>query len=318
MKRKEYPIHEDFKALAKLNPPLNRALLPAMQKSMGVLWNVERSGDGVAVEKLEIRLDKNRTMRAILYSPEEFQRGTCGGLLPCLVYYHGGGFVFNAAPYHFHNAREYCRKAGCRVLFVDYRLAPGNPFPAAVDDAFAAYRWAQVNSEELEIDFNCIAVGGDSAGGNLAAAVCLMARNFGAAMPCGMLLMYPALGAREITESVKEFTDTPMCNSHDMEKYGQFYNPNKEHLSPEQRIYASPGEAESLEGMPPAYVETAEFDCLRDEGKIFAERLEATGIYTVLHETKGTVHGYDFMSKSSITLESLEKRAAFLKEIFEA
>ncbi len=311
MKRKEYPIHPDFAPLAKLNPPLNRAFLPAIQKSMKALWTMEKSGNGVVVTKLVIPLDKKKSMTALLYSPDG-----CSGSLPCLIYYHGGGFVFNAAPYHFLNAREYCRGAKCRVLFVDYRLAPAHVFPAAVDDAFRAYRWAQMNCEELGIDFRRIAVGGDSAGGNLAAAVCLMARNYGAALPCAQLLMYPALGAPFETGSVKEFTDTPMCNSRDMAKYGQYYNPHRAELSPEELVYASPGEAESLADMPPAYVETAEFDCLRDEGILYAKRLEEEGIYVTLNETKGTVHGYDFMSKSPIVQKSLQHRISFLRRIF--
>ena len=128
--------------------------------------------------------------------------------------------------------------------------------------------------------------------------------------------MYPAVGSREVTGSVEEFTDTPMCNSRDMEKYSQFYNPHKEELSPEERIYSAPGEAESLAGLPPAYVETAEFDCLRDEGILYAKRLEEEGIYVTLHETKGTIHGYDFMSKSPIVQDSLQRRIAFLRRIF--
>jgi len=185
-----------------------------------------------------------------------------------------------------------------------------------VDDAFTAYRWAQIHCEELGIDFNRIAVGGDSAGGNLAAAVCVMAKNYGAALPCAQLLLYPAVGAPYETASVKEFTDTPMCNSRDMEKYGLLYNPHKAQLPPEERVYASPGEAESVAGMPPAYVETAEFDCLRDEGILYAKRLEEEGIYVILNETKGTIHGYDFISKSPIVLKSLQHRISFLRRIF--
>lgn len=311
MKRKYYPIHPDFAPLAKLNPPLNRAVLPAMQKSMSALWNLEKSGDGVTVTKLQIPLDKKKSMRAILYSPE-------GGSvkLPCLVYYHGGGFVFNAAPYHFLNAREYCSGAKCHVLFVDYRLAPRYKFPAALDDAFRAYRWTQMNSEELNIDFKRIAVGGDSAGGSLAASVCQMARDYGAAVPCGQLLVYPCTDVRMKTDSVKRFHDTPMCNSRDMAKYIKLYIPNLAHLPMEERVYASPAEALSLKGLPSAYVETAEFDCLHDEGLEYAGRLEDFGVNVTVHETKGTIHGYDFMSKSPIVWESMQKRIAFLCRIF--
>jgi len=202
------------------------------------------------------------------------------------------------------------------VAAVDYRLAPAHVFPAALDDAFAAYRWAQTRADELDIDVSRIAVGGDSAGGSLAAGVCLMARDYGAAVPCGQLLVYPAVGAGEVTQSVLEFTDTPMCNSRDMEKYIKFYNPNCDSLSPQERRYSSPGEAEKLDGLPETYVETAEFDCLHDEGVLYAKRLEEEGIPVTLNETKGTIHGYDFMTKSEITRQSIQKRCEFLKKIF--
>lgn len=311
MKRKAYPIHPDFQPISSLNPPLNRVVVPAMQKSMGALWNLEKSGDSIRVVKLEIPLDKMKSMRALLYSPEN-----CSGKLPCLVYYHGGGFVFNAAPYHFINAREYCRGAKCHVLFVDYRLAPRHKFPAALDDAFRAYRWVQMNSEELDIDFKRIAVGGDSAGGSLAAAVCQMARDYGAALPCGQLLVYPCTDVRMKTNSVKQYNDTPMCNSRDMKKYIKLYIPHLASLSKEERVYASPAEAVSLKGLPSAYVETAEFDCLHDEGLEYAARLEESGVEVTVHETRGTVHGYDFMTKSPIVWESMQKRIAFLRKIF--
>lgn len=311
MKRKDYPIHPDFKPISNLNPPLIRALLPMMQKSMGALWNMEKSADGVTVTKMEIPLDQKKSMRALLYSPKD-----CSGILPCLVYYHGGGFVFNAAPYHFHNAREYCRSAECRVLFVDYRLAPANPFPAALDDAFLAYRWAQKNSEKLGIDSNRIAVGGDSAGGSLVAAVCQMARDYGAVLPCGQLLIYPCTDVRMKTASVRQFDDTPMCNSRDMAKYIQLYLPHLAELSPEERVYASPAEALSLKGLPSAYVETAEFDCLHDEGLEYALKLDEAGADIWIHETKGTIHGYDFMVKSPVVKDSLKTRTAYLRHIF--
>ena len=109
---------------------------------------------------------------------------------PCLLYYHGGGFVLPAAPYHYSLAKEYAQRAHCKVLFVDYRLAPRFPFPTAPEDCYSAYVWAAANAGDLSIDTSRMAVAGDSAGGALATVVCLMAKERGQLMPCGQMMMY--------------------------------------------------------------------------------------------------------------------------------
>ena len=133
-------------------------------------------------------------------------------------------------------------------------------------------------------------------------------------MPCGQMLVYPAAGNVE-TESVRKYTDTPMCNSRDMEKYGKFYRPDP---SVGKNEYASPIEAENLEGLPPAYIETAEFDCLRDGGILYAERLRKSGVSAELHNTEGTMHGFDIVLDSPIVRECVDLRVAFLRQVFEA
>ena len=131
-------------------------------------------------------------------------------------------------------------------------------------------------------------------------------------MPCGQMLLYPAAGNVE-TESVKMYVDTPMCNSRDMEKYAKLYRPD---LTVGNNVYASPIEAESLAELPDAYIETAEFDCLRDGGILYAERLQQFGVSAELYNTKGTMHGFDIVLKSPIVRECVERRIKFLKRIF--
>ena len=200
------------------------------------------------------------------------------------------------------------------MLFVNYRLAPKYPFPIAPEDCYAAYTWALANADNLSVDPARIAVAGDSAGGQLATVVCLMAKDRGQAMPCGQMLLYPAAGNVE-TESARKYTDTPMCNSRDMEKYGKLYRPD---LSVGNNAYASPIEAESLEGLPPAYVETAEFDCLRDGGILYAERLRQFGVSAELYNTEGTMHGFDIVLDSPIVRACVDRRVAFLKQVFKS
>ena len=308
-KRTKYPIHPDFKRWANMNPPLNRAIVPVMQKLMSPLAMMEKSISELTVERQTIPVGNGDTIQALLYSPNGIDRNA-----PCLVYYHGGGFVLPAAPYHYSLAKEYAQGARCKVLFVNYRLAPKYPFPIAPEDCYAAYTWALANADNLSVDPARIAVAGDSAGGQLATVVCLMAKDRGQAMPCGQMLLYPAAGNVE-TESARKYTDTPMCNSRDMEKYGKLYRPD---LSVGNNAYASPIEAESLEGLPPAYVETAEFDCLRDGGILYAERLRQFGVSAELYNTEGTMHGFDIVLDSPIVRACVDRRVAFLKQIFKS
>ena len=308
MKRTKYPIHPDFKAWTNMNPPLNRVMLPVMQKLMGLLFDRERSTDDINVERQTIPVGDGISIRALLYCPKDME-----GPSPCLVYFHGGGFVLPASPHHYSLAREYARRARCRVLFAEYRLAPGHPFPAAVEDCFAAYLWVLDHAGELGVDPRRVAVAGDSAGGELAAVACLMAGDRGKPMPCGQMLVYPVTGAGNETESMKKYTDTPMCNSRDIEKYGHYYTPDPAAAG---SVYAAPIKAESLSGLPAAYVETAEFDCLRDDGILYAQRLRQSGVSAELNNTEGTMHGFDIVLDSPIVRNCVDRRVAFLKRIF--
>ena len=307
MAKTHYPIHPDFEPWSRMHPPINRVMLPVMQKLMGLLFTREKSTAELRVERKQIPVN-GASIRALLYSPVGLEDPA-----PLLIDYHGGGFVFPAAPYHYALARAYALRAGCKVLFVDYRLAPKHPFPAAPEDAYAAYVWALDHAGELGIDRSRVAVAGDSAGGTLATVVGLMAAERGMPLPCAQMLIYPAVGLSEGTESMKQFTDTPMCNSRDAEKYDKLYMPDRTAGKPE---YAAPLGAPSLAGQPEAYIETAEFDCLRDSGILYAERLQREGVPAELHNTKGTMHGFDIVLKSAIVQDCIQRRVQFLKRAF--
>lgn len=308
MKRTKYPIHPDFKKWAHVNPPLYKAILPVMQKVIGTLFLREQSSDAVTVSRLKIGTSDGQTIRALLYTPAGIPSSA-----PSLVYYHGGGFVLPAAPHHYSLAKEYAMKATCKVLLVDYRLAPQFAFPAAPEDCFAAYLWILNQAQDVGIDPSLIAVGGDSAGGELATVVCLMARDRGVRIPSAQMLIYPVTSRGLETESMKQYVDTPMCNSRDMEKYDQLYIQDEK---AGKREYMSPIDADSLAGLPPAYIETAEFDCLRDGGLLYAERLEQFLVPVELNNTMGTIHGFDIEMTSPIVRECVESRVAFLRKAF--
>ena len=323
----QYNIHPDFRLLAAIHPPLHRKTIPQIQRMMRLLYYQQKSGPSVRVERMRISVDKDREVRALLYVPRKVK--TSG----CLLYCHGGGYAFPAAPYQYRLARIYAERVGCRVLFPDYRLAPGHPFPAATEDCFAAYRWLLDQAEdspktafggspetvcgdspETACSGSPIAVCGDSAGGTLAMAVCLMAIDNQLPVPCAQLLTYPAVGNCGETESIRLYTDTPMCNTRDMDTYGEWYVQDE---SAGKLAYRSPIEAESFNGIPMTYIETAEFDCLRDGAIIYADRLRENGIAVELHNTKGTVHGYDMMLKSGIVQRLIAGRIRFLKKAFQ-
>lgn len=302
MKKTQYNIHPDFRLLSAIYPPLNRRTIPRIQKMMGLLYYQQRTGRTVRVYHIRIPVDQDRTVRALLYLPrKEKARG-------CLLYCHGGGYAFPAAPYQYRLARMYAERARCCVLFPDYRLSPEHPFPAAPEDCFAAYRWLLDHAKGRPT-----VVCGDSAGGTLAMAVCLMAIDSQLPVPCAQLLTYPAVGNCGETESVRLYTDTPMCSSRDMDTYGKWYVQDE---SAGKLAYRSPIEAESFEGIPMTYIETAEYDCLRDGAVIYADRLRENGIPVELHNTKGTVHGYDMMLGSGIVKELIGRRIDFLKRAF--
>ena len=223
-------------------------------------------------------------MAARLYSPPPAEGG-----VPLLVHYHGGGHVVGDLDSCEGACRLFTRHAGVAVLSVDYRLAPEHPFPAAIDDALAGFLWAAEHAGDLGADPARIAVGGDSAGGNLAAAVCLAAREEGGPVPAFQLLLYPAVDLTRRRPSRDLFADGLQLTDTDIEWYREQYLPDAADL---QNPLASPLLAESLAGLPPAYVTTAGFDPLRDEGEEYAQALAAAGVPAACRRHDGLVHGF--------------------------
>ena len=199
------------------------------------------------------------------------------------------------------------------MIFVDYRLTPKYAFPVGVEDCYSAFEWVYKHANELEIDNSRIAIGGDSAGGALCAAVTQIARDRNAPKICFQMLVYPVTDARQNTETMKKFIDTPLWDSKANSKMWKLYMRDGDF---NQRAYASPMEATSFIGLPDAYVEVSEYDCLRDEGILYAKALEKSGCQVELNKTVGTIHGFELAEKSEITSESVDRRVKALQRVF--
>lgn len=213
-----------------------------------------------------------------------------GGAKPLLVFYHGGGFVIGNLDSHDAICRLTCRDGDIAVLSVDYRLAPEHPAPAALDDAFAAFRWAHDHAAELGGIPGRVAVGGDSAGGNLAAAVALLARDEGGPAPILQWLIYPVTDQTAQTRSRTLFGDGFLLTKHDIEWFTSQYVGTSKLDPTDPRV--SPLLAGDLSGLPPALVVVAGFDPLRDEGELFAAALRDAGVVVDLRRMRSLTHGF--------------------------
>jgi acetyl esterase len=206
-----------------------------------------------------------------------------------IVYFHGGGWVMGDLESHDAVCRALSNAAASVVVSVDYRLAPEHRFPAAIDDAYAATCWVAENAVALGAgDPNRLVVAGDSAGGNLAAAVALESRDLAGPQLSFQALVYPVLDARFDTPSYVDNATGYMLTRADMEWFWDHYCDAAARLQP----YASPLQANSLERLPPALVLTAEFDPLRDEGEAYAARLIEAGVSATVHRYPGMLHGF--------------------------
>jgi acetyl esterase len=218
--------------------------------------------------------------------------------LPTLLDIHGGGFVTGSITMQHAFAIDVVRKLGVRVAVVEYRLAPENPFPAGLDDCFAALCWLHDEAARLGVDRHRIAVGGQSAGGGLAAATVLLARDRGRPPVCFQFLGIPELDHRLDTPSMRAFVDTPMWSRPQAEaSWRDYLGPAAAEVSP----YASPAIAPDLSNLPSAYVTTMEFDPLRDEGIAYALRMLQAGVSVELHNFPGTFHGSMIATSAAVS-----------------
>lgn len=259
------------------------------------------------VEELSIPV-AGGSIPARLYAP------AAAGPLPVLVHYHGGGWVYMNLETHDGYCRTLANRAGVAVLAIEYRKSPEFPFPIPAEDCCTALQWAAANAGRLGLDANRIGVVGDSAGGNLAAVAAQFARDHGGPKLRLQVLTYPAVDGTMSQPSIAENAAAPLLGRPQMDWFWKHYNsagadPRDPRFSP---LFAA-----SLANLPPAFISTAEFDPLRDEGAAYADKLGAAGVKVEYHRYDGVFHGFMLMAKIIPEGEQLvAAQVAFIKRHF--
>jgi acetyl esterase len=308
------PFHPQVQAirdqLARASVPNLYTLSIEQAREQDLKSTVGGAGPRVAVAEVTDRQipgpDAPLTIR--IYRP------SLDGPLPVLVYFFGGGWSLGTLDTCDDVCRRLTNGAGCVTVSVCYRLAPEHKFPAAVQDCYAGTAWVATHAAELGGDPARLAVGGDSSGGNLAAAVCLLARERGGPPITHQLLVYPSMDYRADTPSMREMTDEHFFNPNAVRWYWGLYLASD---ADGEDPLASPLRAADLTGLPPATLISAEFDPLRDEGERYAERLAAAGVPVHVTRYDGMVHAFFTMTGLlDAAREAVAQAADSLREAF--
>ena len=308
MKRNKYPINREFLPLSLYTQTISPKSIARVNKLYRPPKSIYRD-PSLDIKTVMIPAYKDGEIELMLIAPAGIKKPA-----PCFYFIHGGGFVFEGTSAHCRRAVSFAKGAECVVAYVRYRLGPEYPFPYPQEDCYAALVWLHEHAAEIGIDPDRIGIGGDSAGGTLAVTSCLMARDRGTGIkPLFQMLVYPFLDNRSNSESFLKYTDTPVWNSTLSKKVKPLIDPHPEDTP---LAYRSPVEADSLEGMPQAYIEVAEFDALRDDGILYSKLLQEAGIDVEFHDTHGTMHGYDYVMNAPTTLLMEVLRIEYMKRKF--
>jgi len=222
--------------------------------------------------------------------------------MAALLYIHGGGFVVGSIDTEHTNAAMLADRLGIAVVSVEYRLAPEHPYPAGLEDCYAALCWLHAQAEQLGVAVERIGVFGQSAGGGLSAALALLARDRGGPALCFQFLGIPELDDRLQTASMRAFTDTPLWNRPNAEvSWAAYLGENHRPGATDVPVYAAPARATDLRGLPAAYISAMEFDPLRDEALLYGLKLLEAGVATEIHTFPGTFHGSSLVAGAAIS-----------------
>jgi acetyl esterase/lipase len=295
---RNYAYDPELAAALELIPAISIEDIEAARVEAGAFF-AAREGELDQIEDLEISEQViagsagGPDVRVRVFAPIAYDSA-----LPALLHIHSGGFVLGSIEDEHALLAAVALDAGAVVVTVDYRLAPEHPYPAALDDCYAALCWMAENADRLGIDLDRVGIAGASAGGALAAGVALLARDRRGPRLCFQLLNQPVLDDRLETASMKRFVDTPVWHATNAALSWRYYLGESPGDVP---CYAAPLRADDLSGLPPAYIATAEFDPLRDEGILYALRLLEAGVSVELHNFSGTFHGSEQVETAEVS-----------------
>lgn len=300
-------INPELKKIA-CNVPYNKVLIKCANIFQVISFHCTRIPKEVVNRNIRIEGHRGLKFKVEIFEPADVKEK-----LPCLIYVHGGAFSYKASAYHKKLACIYAIKANCRVYFPDYHLTPKYPYPAAYDDVLALYKFIMENSDKLRIDKEKVGVAGDSAGAAIAALICNHYEHEKWKRPWIQMLVYPLTDVGMQTDSMKKFSDTPLWNAKNNRRMWLYYCGQLK----DEKIYgASPMHSVLPPILPDTYIETAEYDCLHDEGVLYGKRLREAGGHVEINETKGTIHGYDSVINTRIAISNIKKRILFLRKGF--
>lgn len=300
---RKYAIDNDFRPACRVTAPLGRGALKIGNSFLKTMSSNMRSESDLAIEEREITSTFDLTkIRVWVITPATEGHDP----LPAILFIHGGGFVYKGAPYHYRLAKQYALKTKSVVVYVDYRTAHDNLYSVPLLDCQDAWSWMVRNCGQIGIDSSRCAIVGDSAGGFLAINTALFAAKERLTTPAKMMLIYPVIDCSMRTESMAQFVDTPVWNSLLNRKMWEYY------LQGNNQQSLLDLNCEQLQTLPQTYIESAEYDCLRDEAEIFATMLSNAGVATLYTPTKGTMHGFDIAQRSPITQSQITARCKWL------
>lgn len=307
-----YNYDPELAAMAELIP-FSELTDPAASRAEMVNMVAMLGGDvdtsGVHIEDRQIPGPDGNEITVRIYTPEDLAAETAG-----ILHIHGGGFVVGDLDFEHGTNVADCRELGVVLVSVDYRLAPEHPFPAGLNDCYAALQWMTAQAAQLSVDPARIAISGMSAGGGLSAALALKARDAGGPQICFQYLGIPELDDRLETPSMQQFTDTPMWHRPNAILSWQYYLGTEYERGGDNVPYlAAPARADDLADLPPAYISTMEFDPLRDEGLLYGLSLLQAGVATEIHNFPGTFHGSSLVQDAQVTRRERQERVAVLR-----
>lgn len=294
------------KPLYKMTPAEAREVLETLQSSPA-------EEPLVKIESLVISGGPKDKVSISIYRPEESV-----GKIPAIVYIHGAGWVMGSADTHDHLVRELAVRTGAAAVFVNYSRSPEDRFPVAVEEGFTALKYIAQHAESLNLDSSCIAVAGDSVGGNMVIALTMLAKKWEGPQIACQLLFYPVTSSAMNTPSYAQFADGPWLTKPAMEWFWNAYLPD---VQARKNPLVSPLEAtiEQLHGLPPALIITAENDVLRDEGEQYASKLLEAGVSVSAARFLGTTHDFMMLNALASTpaaVGAIQLATTYLKEVF--